>query len=159
MIYRVLSSIFRPDLNFASVAVRLPVLPYTLWDFQVIARRRKYGSGNVETDRRVESKLSRYSNPSRVFWVGCIRDCGTQSALSPRNTVAEGAKIMPLRPPKCFISLYPRSVHPFAHFHPTFGSFHFFFRSAAVERTTESKSNERDRSPLRALSRKRPAVT
>lgn len=99
------------NLNFANVMpCRYPSLLYILRDFQVIAGRRKCGSGDVETDRRVESELSRYSNPSRVFWVGCIRDCGTQGALSPRNTVAEGTKIISPYLPKCFISSVGRGA-------------------------------------------------
>lgn len=36
--------------------------------------------------------------PGRVFWVGCTQDCGSQGALSSRNTTAEETKIIPLPP-------------------------------------------------------------
>lgn len=58
----------------------------------------KCGRGGAGA-KQAESKLSlRTVIPGRVFWVGCTQDCGSQRALSSRNTTAEETKIIPPPP-------------------------------------------------------------
>lgn len=98
------------------------------------------------------------SNPSRVFQLGCIRDCGNRDCahcLRARNTArVEGTEIMSLHHPKCFIFAFLPRISIRASLHTPI--FLACARPKSVRARITARERERERATIhhRAVSYK-----